>query len=69
MTTQSDTGSTSSNKVRTMLTIQVEAVEFDTQASMLRVKGRNIVENQYVKVSNVLLCFIFVYNVYHKKLV
>jgi len=49
VTTQSETGSTSSNKVRTMLTIQVEAVEFDTQASMLRVKGRNIVENQYVK--------------------
>merc|ERR1712141_769647 len=49
VTIQSATGSTSSNKVRTTLTIQVETVEFDTQASMLRIKGRNIVENQYVK--------------------
>ncbi|XP_065054604.1 protein pelota-like [Rhopilema esculentum] len=49
VTTQSATGSTSSNKVRTTLTIKVENIDFDTQASMLRVKGRNIEENQYVK--------------------
>ena len=47
--TESSTGSTSSNKVRTMLSIRVEAIDFDTQAGMLRVKGRNIQENQYVK--------------------
>ncbi|KAI0242868.1 hypothetical protein LSAT2_010846, partial [Lamellibrachia satsuma] len=47
--TESATGSTSSNKVRTTLTINVEAIDFDTQACVLRVKGRNIEENQYVK--------------------
>jgi len=46
---ESATGSTSSSKVRTMLTIQVEGTEFDTQACVLRVKGRNVEENQYVK--------------------
>ena len=49
--TESSTGSTSSNKVRTTLTVHVEGIDFDTQACMLRVKGRNIQENQYVKVS------------------
>ena len=40
--TESATGSTSSQKVRTTLTISVEDVDFDTAACMLRVKGRNI---------------------------
>jgi len=47
--TESATGSTSSQKVRTTLTISVEDIDFDTAACMLRVKGRNIQENQYVK--------------------
>uniref|UniRef100_T1J2J3 Protein pelota homolog n=1 Tax=Strigamia maritima TaxID=126957 RepID=T1J2J3_STRMM len=47
--TESATGSVGSNRVRTMLTIRVENVEFDMQACQLRVKGRNITENQYVK--------------------
>lgn len=47
--TESSTGSTSSNKVRTMLTISVEDIDFDTQACMLRLKGRNVEENQFVK--------------------
>lgn len=47
--TESATGSTSSSKVRTTLTIHIEAIDFDTQACVLRVKGRNIQENQYVK--------------------
>ncbi|XP_065663237.1 protein pelota isoform X2 [Hydra vulgaris] len=47
--TESATGSTSSNKVRTTLTIQVENTDFDTQACVLRVKGRNVEENQFVK--------------------
>ncbi|XP_026329495.1 protein pelota [Hyposmocoma kahamanoa] len=47
--TESSTGSSTSNKVRTTLTISVENIDFDTQACMLRLKGRNIVENQYVK--------------------
>lgn len=44
------TGSSTSNRVRTTLTISVENIDFDTQACVLRVKGRNISENQYVKV-------------------
>ncbi|XP_006815452.1 protein pelota-like, partial [Saccoglossus kowalevskii] len=47
--TESATGSSSSSRVRTMLTICVEDIYFDTQACVLRVKGRNIQENQYVK--------------------
>ncbi|ELU07778.1 hypothetical protein CAPTEDRAFT_18454 [Capitella teleta] len=47
--TETATGSTSSSKVRTTLTITVESTDFDTQACVLRVKGRNIQENQYVK--------------------
>jgi len=47
--TESATGSTSSNKIRTTLTIRVETTDFDIQACVLRVKGRNVEENQYVK--------------------
>ncbi|GJQ83338.1 pelo [Trypoxylus dichotomus] len=46
---ESSTGSSTSNRVRTTLTISVENIEYDTQACTLRLKGRNIVENQYVK--------------------
>ena len=55
------TGSVSVNKVRTTLTVQVEGIEFDTQACMLRVKGRNIQENQYVKVQFQLTYILFLY--------
>nr|CAG4647097.1 EOG090X07BV [Megafenestra aurita] len=47
--TESATGSSSSSRVRTMLTIEVETIDFDTQACVLRLKGRNVEENQYVK--------------------
>jgi len=47
--TETVTGSTSSNKIRTTLTIKVESTDFDMQACVLRVKGRNCEENQYVK--------------------
>ncbi|XP_044003835.1 protein pelota isoform X2 [Aphidius gifuensis] len=47
--TESSTGSTNSTRVRTTLTIAVENIDFDTQACTLRLKGRNIIENQYVK--------------------
>ncbi|XP_059615879.1 protein pelota [Phlebotomus argentipes] len=43
------TGSSSSNRVRTTLTITVESIDFDTQACVLRLKGRNVEENPYVK--------------------
>ena len=36
--------------MRTTLTIAVEGIDFDTQACVLRIKGRNVEENQYVKV-------------------
>ncbi|KAI3384657.1 hypothetical protein SNEBB_009034 [Seison nebaliae] len=36
-------------KVNTYLTVSVEEIEFDSSNSSLRVKGRNIEENQYVK--------------------
>lgn len=49
---ESATGSSTSNRIRTTLTICVESIDFDTQACMLRLKGRNIEENQYVKVSH-----------------
>uniref|UniRef100_A0A3Q0S9X2 Protein pelota homolog n=1 Tax=Amphilophus citrinellus TaxID=61819 RepID=A0A3Q0S9X2_AMPCI len=47
--TESPTGSVGSSRVRTTLTLCVEAIDFDTQACQLRVKGTNIEENQYVK--------------------
>lgn len=46
---ESNTGSSTSSRIRTMLTISVETIDFDTQACVLRLKGRNISENQYVK--------------------
>lgn len=46
---ESNTGSVGSSRVRTTLTITVESLDFDSMACVLRVKGRNIVENQYVK--------------------
>lgn len=47
-TTGSITGSTKTERSRTTLTLAVEYVECDTQADLLRVRGRNIVENPYV---------------------
>lgn len=58
--TESSTGSSTSNKVRTTLTISVENIDFDTQACMLRLKGRNIVENQYVKVNKIIIFLIMI---------
>ena len=34
-----------------MLSIEVEMIDFDTQACVLRLKGRNVEENPYVKVN------------------
>ncbi|XP_026864995.1 protein pelota homolog [Electrophorus electricus] len=47
--TESSTGSVGSSRVRTTLTVSVQAIDFDSQACQLRVKGTNIEENQYVK--------------------
>ena len=46
---ESSTGSSSSSRVRTVVTIQVEATDFDLGGCLLRVKGRNVQENQYIK--------------------
>ena len=54
MKDESSTGSSTSNRVRTTLTLSVEDIEYDTSACQLRVKGRNIQENQYVKVTAVI---------------
>lgn len=45
------TGSSSSSRVLTTLTICVETIDYDIHGKTLRLKGRNIEENQYVKVS------------------
>ncbi|XP_062512262.1 protein pelota homolog [Corticium candelabrum] len=46
---ESATGSSTSSRVRTTLTLSVESTDLDTAACVLRVKGRNIQENQYVR--------------------
>lgn len=46
---ESTTGSVDSQKVRTTLCVSVLDVEFDVDACSLRVKGRNIEENPFVK--------------------
>jgi len=61
--TESSTGSSSSNKVRTMLSIRVETIDFDIQACVLRVKGRNVEENEYVKVC-ILSIFIVIFTTF-----
>ncbi|KAI8849071.1 hypothetical protein BC829DRAFT_392796 [Chytridium lagenaria] len=45
---ESATGSTDKTTVRISLTIQVETVEYDKQACMLRVNGRNMEENKFL---------------------
>ena len=47
---ESSTGSSTTSKVTTVLCLTVEQIEYDTSACQLRVKGRNIQENRYVKV-------------------
>lgn len=72
MQNESSTGSSTSNRIRTTLTIRIENIDFDTQACVLRLKGRNIAENQYVKVRTWmyimgycrLRCVIYMYHVY-----
>jgi len=52
VTNESNSGTRTTEKVRTTLTVRVEAVDessFDTQSCLLRLKGRNIEENPHVK--------------------
>jgi hypothetical protein len=41
VTVESTTGSTTSNRIRTILTVQVEGIDFDTAGGMLRLKESN----------------------------
>lgn len=47
--TESATGSTNAQRVKTNLTIEVENISYDVEAMALALKGRNVEENQYVK--------------------
>ena len=47
---ETTTGSTDSSRVRIDLTIVIESVEFDVEASVIRLKGRNVEETKHVKV-------------------
>lgn len=47
---ESSTGSVDSQRIRLTLSISIDNVDFDTQAGMLRINGRVIVENPHVKV-------------------
>lgn len=53
VTSETSTGSTSSQRVTTMLTVEVEAIDYDGHASIIHLKGKNVQENQHVKVSGV----------------
>ncbi len=48
---QSESATGASERVRMMLTLSVESVDFDTAAGVLRVHGRNVEENEHVKAS------------------
>jgi protein pelota len=50
VTNETATGSTTTSRVHTILKIRVKGIHFDTQASVLSIKGINIEENAYVKV-------------------
>jgi protein pelota len=47
---ESSTGTVESQRVRLTLTITVENIDFDPQGGLLRIRGRIISENKYVKV-------------------
>ncbi|KAK4469228.1 hypothetical protein MN116_006573 [Schistosoma mekongi] len=46
---ESATGSVQTKQVRTNLTIEIEKIDFDLQGSVLHLNGRNVAENQFVK--------------------
>lgn len=46
---ETSTGSRDSKQVRTKLEVEVEAVEYDNVASILRIRGKNVAENEHVK--------------------
>jgi len=46
---QSETITGSSERIRLTLTIQVESIDFDSQMGVLRLKGKNLTESEYIK--------------------
>lgn len=50
VTLESKTGSTQSQRVQTVLTIQVDKIDFDAQAGQLHLNGRVCEENKHVAV-------------------
>ena len=46
---ETNTGSVSSSKVRTSLTVKVERVDFDPDSLQVRISGRNVEESNHVK--------------------
>ncbi|KJE95493.1 translation factor pelota [Capsaspora owczarzaki ATCC 30864] len=46
---ESNTGSVESNRVRVTLTVEIESVQYDVKACTLRINGRNVEENDFVR--------------------
>lgn len=46
---ESNTGSVESRRLRLQLTIEVESVDFDPEACVMRCSGKNIAENEHVR--------------------
>ncbi|KAL3077248.1 hypothetical protein niasHS_013237 [Heterodera schachtii] len=49
VTNETSTGSKTSQRIQITLTIEVETINFDTSVGTLHLKGKNIKENQHVK--------------------
>lgn len=49
VTSETETGSTDKTSVHTIVSLKVEEIEFDVQAGKLRVAGRNVEENKYIR--------------------
>jgi protein pelota len=47
---QGTTGSTTSQRVRMTLSLEIEHIDFDPEKCLLRVKGKNVEENPHVRV-------------------
>lgn len=50
ISSESATGSSTSERIKTTLTIAVTDIHFDTQSGILNVNGRVVSENKFVKV-------------------
>lgn len=50
MTKESETGGTSSSRIRMKLSLAVESIDFDPQTCLIRIKGKNQTENDWIKV-------------------